>query len=88
VADGTRCVAADGTLAGSNLTMAAAVRGAEHLLGVDRATAIRMASEVPASILAMSGELGAIRAGMRADLLLVDDEMKVLETWIAGERRA
>ena len=65
--------------------MAAAVCNAERLMGVDAATAVRMASMVPATIMGISGERGSIRAGMRADLVLVDDAKNVVETWIMGE---
>jgi len=83
--DGDRCIAADGTLAGSNLNMAAAVRNAVRLMGVDLATAVRMASEVPASVIGLAVERGTIRAGMRADLVLVDSGNEVVETWISGQ---
>lgn len=82
--DGDRCTAPDGTLAGSNLNMAAAVRNAVRLMGVDVATAVRMASEVPASVMGLAAERGSIRAGMRADLVLVDTGNNVTETWISG----
>ncbi len=82
--DGDRCTSADGTLAGSNLDMAAAVRNAVRLMGVDLATAVRMASEVPASVMGFAGERGSIRAGLRADLVLVDGKGEVIETWISG----
>jgi len=84
VCDGDRCTAADGTLAGSNLNMAAAVRNAVRLMGVDVATAVRMASQVPASVLGLAAGRGAIAAGMRADLVLVDAGNNVVETWISG----
>ncbi|HEY2775608.1 MAG TPA: amidohydrolase family protein [Candidatus Binatia bacterium] len=83
--EGARCVTSDGTLAGSHLTMAAAVRNAERLMGVDTATAVRMASAVPADILGLSQQRGAIRPGLRADLVLLDVDNNVVETWIAGE---
>ncbi|WP_395612153.1 N-acetylglucosamine-6-phosphate deacetylase [Allosphingosinicella sp.] len=82
--DGDRCAAADGTLAGSNLNMAAAVRNAVRLMDVDLATAVRMASAVPASVLGLAAERGSIEAGMRADLVLVDTGNNVLESWIPG----
>ena len=85
-ADG-RCAAPDGTLAGSDLNMAEAVRNAVRLLGVDRATAVRMASAVPASVLGISGERGSIEPGLRADLVLVDAQGMVIETWIDGESK-
>lgn len=83
--DGDRCTGADGTLAGSNLNMAAAVRNTVRLMHVDLETAVRMASEVPASVLGLAGERGAIRAGMRADLVLVDAGNEVVESWISGQ---
>ena len=82
--DGDRCTAADGTLAGSNLNMAAAVRNAVRLMEVDVATAVRMASEVPASVMRLAAERGSIVAGKSADLVLVDSENEVAETWISG----
>jgi N-acetylglucosamine-6-phosphate deacetylase len=82
--EGGRCVTADGTLAGSHLTMAEAVRNAERLMGVNAATAVRMASAVPARVLGLSQERGEIRRGLRADLALLDAEGNVVETWIAG----
>lgn len=83
--DGDRCTAPDGTLAGSNLNMAAAVRNAVRLMGVDLATAVRMASEAPASAIGLAAERGSIRAGMHADLVLVDAGSEVIETWISGK---
>jgi N-acetylglucosamine-6-phosphate deacetylase len=83
--DGDRCTAPDGTLAGSNLNMAAAVRNAVRLMGVDLATAVRMASEVPASAIRSADERGSIRPGMCADLVLVDSGLNVVETWISGQ---
>jgi N-acetylglucosamine-6-phosphate deacetylase len=88
VAEDGRCSAADGTLAGSDLDMAQAVRNAVRLLGVDLATAARMASSVPASAMGMANERGSIRPGLRADLLLIDGDGHVLETWINGEGEA
>lgn len=80
-----RCTAPDGTLAGSNLNMAEAVRNAERLMRVDMETAVRMASAVPASILGLSRDRGAIAPGLRADLVLVDAQKQVLESWVSGE---
>lgn len=85
VAEDGRCTAADGTLAGSDLDMAQAVRNAVRLLGIDLATAARMASEVPASAIGMEDERGSICPGLRADLVLIDAKGDVLETWIGGE---
>lgn len=84
VARDGRLAGPDGTLAGSDLNMGEAVRNAERLMGVDRAVAVRMASAVPASIMGLSGEVGSITAGLRADLVLADPSGKIVETWIGG----
>jgi len=84
VQDGV-CVAPDGTLAGSDLDMATAVRNAVDLLGVDLADAVRMGSLHPARFIGLDHELGRIAAGQRADLVLLDEARSVRETWIAGQ---
>jgi len=73
-----------GTLAGSNLDMATAVRNAVDLLGVDLATSIRMASVNPARALGIGGTTGALRPGLNADLVLLDRDGRVARTWISG----
>ena len=84
VRDGA-CYDAEGRLAGSDLDMATAVRNAVRMLGIDLATASVMASGAPASFLGLDQETGRIAPGLSADLVLLDDDLKVLETWIAGE---
>lgn len=83
VAQDGRCFAPDGTLAGSDLDMASTVRNAVRFMDVDLETAIRMASKVPADAMGFS-KRGAIAAGATADLVLLDDDQQVVETWIAG----
>lgn len=85
VQDGV-CVAPDGTLAGSDLDMASAVRNAMEMLGLDLKPAIEMAARNPAAFLGLSGELGSISAGLRASLVCVDDAMAVRETWVDGRQ--
>jgi N-acetylglucosamine-6-phosphate deacetylase len=83
VVDGI-CRDENGTLAGTALDMAAAVRNAVSLLGLDIAEAARMASEYPAEFLGLGLELGRIAPGYRANLVLMDQELKVQKTWIEG----
>jgi N-acetylglucosamine-6-phosphate deacetylase len=82
------CVDENGTLAGSDLDMASAVRNAVRLVGLDLVEAARMASLYPAAFLGLDHELGRIAAGYRADLVLVDDDVQVQETWIDGRDSA
>lgn len=77
---------AAGALAGSALDMATAVRNAVNLLGVELAEAARMASTYPAECIGLGGSHGRIAAGYQADLVLVDDDLQVVDTWIAGSR--
>jgi N-acetylglucosamine-6-phosphate deacetylase len=83
VVDGI-CRDENGTLAGTALDMATAVRNAVTLLGLDVAEAARMASEYPAEFLGVGHELGRIAPGYRANLVLMDDDFKVQRTWIEG----
>ena len=75
---------ADGTIAGSNLDMATAVRNSVNHLGLPLEVALHMASRAPAEFLGLGGELGRIAPGHRASLVLLDDNLGVVETWIDG----
>ncbi len=74
----------NGRLAGSDIDMATAVRNSLEMLEVDLPQAARMASLYPATFLGLEGQLGRIEPGYRADLVLVDKDINVLETWIGG----
>ncbi len=75
---------AAGALAGSALDMASAVRNSVHLLGLPLDEACRMAAQYPAEFLGIGGERGRIAAGYRADLVLLDGEVRVQRSWIGG----
>jgi N-acetylglucosamine-6-phosphate deacetylase len=77
---------AAGSLAGSALDMATAVRNAVQLLGLPLDEAARMASRYPAQFLNVDDRLGEIAEGYQADLVLLDDALQVRSTWIAGQR--
>lgn len=74
----------DGTLAGSVLTMDEAVRYAVNVVRLDLADALAMASRIPATFLRRDAELGRIAPGYLASLVHLDDDLRVLETWIEG----
>ena len=84
VVDGV-CVNEDGTLAGSDLDMARAVRNSVEMLGLDLATAVRMASYNPALFLGIEEETGSIQVGRKADLVLLEAGGGVLRSWIGGK---
>jgi len=87
VVDGA-CRDENGTLAGTALDMAGAVRNTVASLGLDIAAAARMASEYPAEFLGLGHELGRIAPGYRANLVVLDDEYRVTRTWIEGNASA
>jgi N-acetylglucosamine-6-phosphate deacetylase len=78
------CIDADGRLAGSNLDMASAVRNAIRTLGVSLPEAARMASQYPAEFLGLARDQGRIAPGLRANLVLVDEHINVIRSWIDG----
>ena len=82
---GLVCYDEEGRLAGSNIDMASCVRNAVKLLHLPLHEAVRMASLHPAEFLGIAHDTGLIRAGYRANLVLADDELNVLETWIDGQ---
>jgi N-acetylglucosamine-6-phosphate deacetylase len=81
---GDRCMAEDGTLAGSHLDMASAVRNTVNGVGLGLEEALRMASKYPAEFLGLDDQRGRIAPGYRADFALLDDDLHVTKTWIEG----
>jgi N-acetylglucosamine-6-phosphate deacetylase len=87
VRGGGRLTTEDGTLAGSDLDMASAVRNVVEALGLPLAQALAMASYVPATFLGLD-QIGRIAPDLRADLVALDSALQVTGTWIAGAYEA
>ncbi|KAI94573.1 N-acetylglucosamine 6-phosphate deacetylase [Rhodomicrobium udaipurense JA643] len=80
-----RLTNAAGTLAGSALDMASAVRNTVEMLGVPLTDALRFASTEPAAFLGFGDLLGRISPDFRADLVAFDPrDMRIYETWVDG----
>lgn len=75
----------DGTLAGADLDMAAAVRNGVAMLGLPVERALRMAATYPADFMRLA-DRGRIAPGLRADLVLLSATLEVLGTWVGGVR--
>lgn len=73
----------DGTLAGSAVTMDAAVRVCVERAGVALHPAIHAATTSPARLLGLA-DRGDIALGLRADLVELDPELRVIRTWAQG----
>lgn len=82
------CTYEDGTLAGSDLDMAAAFRNTVEITGLPPTDVARMASEAPAAFLGLSATHGSLTVGRRADWAVLDSAMRPRETWIGGARTA
>lgn len=82
--EGDRLVSEEGVLAGSTLTMAAALSNAIDQGRLDLPSAVRMASSTPARFLGLAERTGAIAVGLQADLVAVREDLGVERTWIAG----
>jgi N-acetylglucosamine-6-phosphate deacetylase len=76
VRDGRAVVTGTTTLAGSALTMDGAVRHAVSV-GVPLPSALAAATSTPARVLGLGDEVGSIRPGARADLVVLDRRLEV-----------
>jgi N-acetylglucosamine-6-phosphate deacetylase len=73
----------EGSLAGSVLTMDAALRNASRLLHIPLHEALRMTTSTPAAVLGLPAK-GKITPGADADLVVLSAEGEVWETLVAG----
>lgn len=84
VHDGSAPRLRDGTIAGSSLTMDAAVAFVVGRVGVSLERAVRAASTTPAALLGLH-DRGALASGRRADVVALDPHtLRGTETWIGG----
>jgi len=75
---------ADGTLAGSTLTMDKAVKNFTGFTGVSLPEAVRTASLNPATLLGIDERKGSIEEGKDADIIVFDEELTIHYTIIGG----
>ncbi len=76
----------DGTLAGSDLDMARALRNCVDMMRVDLGSAAQMASRTPADFIGIGQVCGRIAPGYRADFVHLDDALNLRAVWIAGQK--
>lgn len=83
----TKCLGgvrlADGTLAGSTLTMDRALRNLVDVVGVPLADAVRRVSTHAADFLGI-GDRGRLAEGGWADVVVLDGALHVQEVWVEG----
>lgn len=81
---GGGCYAADGTLAGSALTMNIAVKNIHQQVGIPLNYAIAMATKVPAKAIGLSDRKGSLAVGKDADIVICDRGMRIFKVFAEG----
>jgi N-acetylglucosamine-6-phosphate deacetylase len=86
VRTGDKLTVPDGTLAGSALDMASAVRNCHQQLDIPLVDALKMATSTPANYLGLSRQIGNLVSGAQANMLLLNDNLEVQSSWIKGRK--
>lgn len=84
VKDGS-CRLADGTLAGSILTMERALVNFMAATGLSLAAAWPTTSRTPAQSLGLDQHYGSLQPGYQADIVLLDPQLQVVATVVGGQ---
>ncbi|WP_343317897.1 amidohydrolase family protein [Arthrobacter sp. TMP15] len=84
VSNGVATLDATGSIAGGTATLLDVVRRTTAS-GVAFTDALMSATTVPAAVLGLTDEVGALRRGLRADVLIVDAELELQHVMRAGE---
>ncbi len=79
------CRLADGTLAGSILTMEKALTNFIKATEIPLSSAWPVCSRTPAQALGLAHELGSLSPGYRADLVILDHTLMVVATIVGGQ---
>lgn len=82
---GDQCRLADGTIAGSLLTMDRAVRNFAQYAGIPLWRVVNMASLYPARAIGVDDRKGALQRGKDADIVIADRDFNVQATYVGGK---
>lgn len=86
VAGGTARLADGSSIAGGVATLLDVVRRCVRHAGTSLVETVAAASRVPATVLGLDGEVGALAPGLRADVLAVDEALRPVAVWRRGRR--
>lgn len=81
---GGSCRLADGTLAGSILTMERALANFMAATGLSLADAWPTTSRTPVQALGLDHQYGSLKPGYQADVVLLDEQLQVMATVVSG----
>ncbi|MGT2949420.1 N-acetylglucosamine-6-phosphate deacetylase [Streptococcus devriesei] len=87
VANGTARLKDGGNLAGSVLELKDGLKNVVDWGIASKAEAVRMASLIPALSLGLDQVCGQIKAGHKADFIVLDRDFELQATYIAGEKK-
>lgn len=87
VRDGVARLASGDSIAGSTLTLDAALRHTVQRCGVPLHDAVAAVTATPARTIGREGDLGRLRPGHRADALILREDLTVAAVWADGVRR-
>ena len=75
----------DGTLAGADLDLTTALKNIVTTTGTALDVALAMATSIPAAVVGKGDETGCIAEGLKADFVLLDDDLSLSAVWQSGE---
>ena len=75
---------ADGTLAGSVLTMEEAIQHTRFDLNIALESTLKMATSTPANFLGLSSGIGTLQTGSQANWIAINDALQVQRVWRNG----
>ena len=86
VTDGVARLTAGNSIAGSTLTLDAALRRAVTVVGIGLPDAVAAVTSTPARAIGRGDDLGRLAPGYAADLVLLDADLAVTAVWADGQR--
>jgi len=75
----------DGSLSSSVWPIIRGVYNIAHVVGLPLKDAVRLASLNPAKAAGLAGRIGSLEVDKRADLIVIDEEVNLYATMVAGE---
>ena len=75
----------DGTLAGSTAVLDQCMRNMAQFTGAPQKDVVRMASYNPSRVIHSDDMLGSLAPGKTADVVVFDESMHVLKTFVKGK---
>lgn len=82
--EGSKLTLPNGTLAGSALDMISAVKNCHFDVQISLTDSLKMATSTPANVLTAQQQLGYLKVGCQANMLLLDNQLAIKNCWVKG----